>query len=305
MSPKVFSEELRAADQLHGGVVHEHVIDLDFRIFRLHFAGDLAPQAGGLQHVGLVHDREVLPAPAGVVEGQAEDALDLGTGVDAGVIGRVPAVLPSLLAEIHAAGEFPDAEEIGPVHEFGLQRGLVHEGLEGLHRTEVGVEPQLLADGQQSLLRPHFRRGVVVVFRVAHGAEQHGVARHAEGMRLGRIGIPAAVDGACADITIGIRGLVAEFPADGVSVSQCSTYDTGNHMTIVPNAEDHYLYVVYYKSTNNISISDCIAGMKIFYGTTWSDSVSKLDRFINDNYVPLAASVNSIIMLSIIQNNCY
>lgn len=89
-------------------------------------------------------------------------------------------------------------------------------------------------------------------------------------------------------------GTSAEFPADGVSVSQCSTYDTGNHMTIVPNAEDHYLYVVYYKSTNNISISDCIAGMKIFYGTTWSDSVSKLDRFINDNYVPLAASVNSI-----------
>ncbi len=158
----------------------------------------------------------MLPAAAGVFEGQAQDALHLRTAVDAGVIGRVSTVLPALLAEVHAPGEFPDAQEIGPVHELGLEGGLVHEGLEGLHGTEVRIQAQPLPDSQEALLRTDFRRRVVIVLGVAHGAEKHGVALHAQFVRFLRIGVPEPVDGAGAHVPVRVGHLMAETGAHGV-----------------------------------------------------------------------------------------
>ena len=145
-----------------------------------------------------------------------QDALHLGAGVDAGIVGGVAVVLPALLAEVHAAGEFADAQEIGAVHEFRLQRGLVHQGLEGLHRAEVRIQAQLLADGQQALFRADLGGRVIVIFGVADGSEEDGVAVHAEGVRLGGIGIPELVDGAGAYVSVRVGHLVPEAGAHGI-----------------------------------------------------------------------------------------
>ena len=43
-------------DQLHRGVVHQDVFQLDVgELGAMHLAHYLAPQTAGLQHVGLVH----------------------------------------------------------------------------------------------------------------------------------------------------------------------------------------------------------------------------------------------------------
>ena len=44
-------------DQLHGGVVHQHVLVLDIAVLLCQLVHHLPPQPGSLQHVGLVHAR--------------------------------------------------------------------------------------------------------------------------------------------------------------------------------------------------------------------------------------------------------
>ena len=229
-------EEFRSADEFHGCVVHEHVVHFDVRVGSFHSLGDLSPESGGLKYVGLVDHRQVLAPAAGELECQLEDALDLGTAVDVGVIGSVAAVLASLLSEVHSTGEFPDADEICSVHELGLQRRLVGEGLECLDRTDVGVEPEFLADCEETLLWTYLGCRVIVVFRVADGSEEHCVAGHADAVGLLRIRIPALIDCAGSHESLPVFNCVAEFSchcvyclhglpyhfrADAVSRHQC------------------------------------------------------------------------------------
>ena len=103
-----------------------------------------------------------------------------------------------LLAEIHAAGEFADAHEVGVAHQFLAQRREVEQGGKRLHRAYVGEETELLAHGEQALFRAHLGGGVVVVFGVAHGGEEHGVGLLARFECLFRERIAAGVDGRCA-----------------------------------------------------------------------------------------------------------
>ena len=65
MSPNMFSVRIvsksaRRGDELHGGVVDEHVLELDVgELARVQVADDLAPQPRGLEHVGLVDARDL------------------------------------------------------------------------------------------------------------------------------------------------------------------------------------------------------------------------------------------------------
>ena len=80
MSPNMFSVRItskcRGAEiELHGGVVDEHMLELDVReLARVQLADDLAPQPRGLQHVGLVDAGDLRPRGP---ERGARDALDL------------------------------------------------------------------------------------------------------------------------------------------------------------------------------------------------------------------------------------
>ena len=74
-------EVARRGDELHRGVSTSSVLELDVRVLlRRDAAHDLAPQAAGLEHVGLVDARDLRARGA---EGDARDALDLRGGVDA------------------------------------------------------------------------------------------------------------------------------------------------------------------------------------------------------------------------------
>ena len=99
-------ELVGAVHQLHGGVVHIHVGNGHFGVVGGHFGDYLAPQAGGFEHVGLVHAHEVLAAGHGGVEGHLGDAADLHFGIAFHVVGfgAVLAFAPAVFAEVDAAG---------------------------------------------------------------------------------------------------------------------------------------------------------------------------------------------------------
>jgi len=66
-------------------------------------------------------------------------------------VGRV-AVAPAL-AEVDPPGEFTHHQEVGPGDPLLLQRAGVDQGRRRLDRSEVGIEPERLADAEQPLFR--------------------------------------------------------------------------------------------------------------------------------------------------------
>jgi hypothetical protein len=71
-------KRLGRLDQLHGGVVHVHVLQFHVGVLLAHFGHHVLPELEGFQHVGLVHAGDLLAALAGGLEGDVGDALDLG-----------------------------------------------------------------------------------------------------------------------------------------------------------------------------------------------------------------------------------
>ena len=88
------------------------------------------------------------------------------------------------LAEVHAAGELADDEQVDALDDLGLEGGRVEEGGDRGHRAQVGPQAEAGADRQQTLLGPHIRRRDVPL-RAADGAEEDG--RGAAGL-LDRLG---------------------------------------------------------------------------------------------------------------------
>ena len=52
----------------------------------------------------------------------------------------------------------------------------MQQAFEGLHRTDVGEQTQLLAHSQQTLLRAYLSGRVVVELRITYGREEHSVS---------------------------------------------------------------------------------------------------------------------------------
>jgi hypothetical protein len=78
MLPVTITSKPWALDQLHGGVVHVHVLQLHVGVLLVHLGDHVLPELEGLQHVGLVHAGHLLAALARGLEGDMGDALDLG-----------------------------------------------------------------------------------------------------------------------------------------------------------------------------------------------------------------------------------
>ncbi len=79
-------------------------------------------------------------------------------------------------AEINAAGQFADDEQVKTVDQLALQRGGVGERRIADRRAQVRVEIEILAQPQQASLGPQLVRHFVP-FRPADGGEQDGVGR--------------------------------------------------------------------------------------------------------------------------------
>ena len=193
-------ELLGVPNELHGAVVHQHVLELHVSVAFLTVdpGHDLAPQLRGLEHVGLVHRGHAPSPPARGVEGHPGDPLDLRCGIDQGVDAAFGPVRPGRhplgLPEVDAAGQFPDHHQVGPFHHLGLESGSLRQGREQLHRPQVGEQAQLPAQGEQ---RPLGTDGIVqsVPLGSAHGAQDHRVAGLGQREDLVGQGPSVGVDG--------------------------------------------------------------------------------------------------------------
>src|SRR5206468_6590209 len=61
---------------------------------------------------------------------------------------------PPGLPEVEATRELADHHEVRPLDDRPLERGGVHEHWKALRRPQVGVEVQLLAQGEEPALGP-------------------------------------------------------------------------------------------------------------------------------------------------------
>ena len=136
------------------------------------------------------------------IEGDAADALDLVGVVDLRVDAALLAVAEVAdflgLAEIDAAGQFADDDDVEALDHLRLQRrGAGERGIAD-RRADVGVEREILAQAQQARLRPHLI-GHVGPFRAADRRQQHRVG----GLRARHVGVAdrlaMRVEGAAAD----------------------------------------------------------------------------------------------------------
>ena len=99
------------------------------------------PQAGGLQHIGLVHTGHVLAALHGHVKGHLGNPADLLLGILLDVVGggAQVCVLHALFPEVDAAGELPNHHDVQAAGQnFRLQGGGVRQLFKEQGGAEVG-----------------------------------------------------------------------------------------------------------------------------------------------------------------------
>ena len=203
------------ADQLHGSVVHVHVVQGDLRVVLGNLFHHASPQAGGVQNVGLVHAGDLLVPLHGHVKSHLGNAADLTLGVHLHVVGGGTHVglLGAALAEVDAAGELTDHHDVQTAGEdLGLQGRGIGQLLEDDGGTDVGKEAQLLADAQQSTLRT-LAAGEVVPLGAAHSAQQDGIGSLADVDGLLGQAAAGGIDGSAA----GQHGLGGEGVAELVA----------------------------------------------------------------------------------------
>ena len=157
------------ADELHAAGVGEHVGELD-----VGEAGACVAVTTSFQStpdfitLRFSIEQTRFAAHPRHLEGDGGDALDLEGVVDLGVDGALLAVAEVgdrlRLAEVDAAGQLADDQDVEPLDELALQRGEVGERVEALGRAQVGEEPEVLAQPQQAGLRAGRRRATLSHF---------------------------------------------------------------------------------------------------------------------------------------------
>src|SRR2546422_7528331 len=105
---------------------------------------------------------------------------------------------PPGLPEVEAARELADHHEVCPLDDRPLERGGVHEHRKALRRPQVGVEVQLLAQGEEPTLGPPLVRDGVPL-GAADGAEEDRVGPPAQVERPGSQRVPRRIDRGAAD----------------------------------------------------------------------------------------------------------
>jgi hypothetical protein len=181
-------ELLGPAHELHAASVGEDVVELDVLEFaRVHLVDHLVPEHAGLHHVALLHRGEMVAALLRQLEADPRDALDLVGVVDLGVDRALLAVAQIGdglgLAEIDAAGELAQDDDVEPFHHLALEARGFGERRVAHRRPDVGEQAEVLAQPQQARLRAHVIRHRVP-FRPADRAEDHRVGGLGLGHRV-------------------------------------------------------------------------------------------------------------------------
>ena len=136
-------ETLRVHHQIHACGIDDHLFALDIRVVAGDFTCHFEEQAGGrFEDVRLVDDGDLLaPFLTGQLEGKLDDALGPFAGDDAHRLGTL-VVIAALLTctRVHPFGVFTHRDDVDVVV-------TASGALEGDDRTHVGVEVELLAQG--------------------------------------------------------------------------------------------------------------------------------------------------------------
>ncbi len=154
----------------------------------------LVPEQARGHDIALVRRVNLVAALPCEVEGDAGDTLDLARRVEGGVDGALLAIGEGDdllgLAEIGAAGQFAQNEDVEALDQLALQaRGFGKRGIAD-GRAQVGEEVQLLPKLQDPRLGPDLESDLVPL-RPADRAEDDGIGRLGLGQR--RIGQRRAV----------------------------------------------------------------------------------------------------------------
>ncbi len=172
-------DDVEVAGDVHD--VHRHgvdelVLEGDVGVVLCDLGDGGAPELGDLEDVGLVDGGDLLAALAGEFEGYASYADDLFAGVAHGVDGFVGVTIPPAgLAEVEAAEQLADEEDVDVFGDFGAQGRAGGKGSVGDGGTQIGEASEGLADLQEAGFGT-LVGAERVEFVVADGTEEDGVA---------------------------------------------------------------------------------------------------------------------------------
>ena len=191
---------------MHRGVVGEHVGQVDLRVFGVaHGLHLLAPQQPGLHDVGLVSAAHPPRSIPGQIERDPCHPADFAGGIDMGVdpAPGVPFARHAAgLAEIDAAGQLANEQDIEAGDDLGLERRRVDQRGEGPRRAQVGEYAHAGAQGQQPCLGPHGIR-LPGPLRPADRAHQHRIGGLGGSKRCRRQRHPVDIDCRAAEARLG------------------------------------------------------------------------------------------------------
>ena len=159
----------------------------------------------------------MLLALLGGLEGHLQDALNLRTRIDVGIVSLVIVLI--FLSEIHSTRQFTDDYEVSTLQQFVLQGTLVQQTVESSHRTHVGKKAELLTHSQQALLWTNLCRRIIVILQVANGSKQHRIGTHADFVSGIGIGIANLINGMGTDNGFLVSKLVTELCCDSIEHS--------------------------------------------------------------------------------------
>ncbi len=183
VAKEVFAEQNievgRAADDLHGGVVHVEEVEGDVGVICRDVADGAAPELRSFQDVGFIYEGEFFAAGACGLKGDVGDAFNLVGVINHGVHGTFATMLGGAsafgLAKVETAGEFAHDEDVETEGgDVGAQwAGVGKFGVEA-SRAEVGEELEVFADGEQGGALGLLVGGQGFPLGAADGAEENG-----------------------------------------------------------------------------------------------------------------------------------
>ena len=198
--------------ELHGGVVHVHVLELHVGIDGAHRGDGAAPELRTAEDVGLVHGAKAARTGLGAGERKGGDALDFGRGIGFGVKGALDPIFldGAALAEVHATGQLAHDFEIEIPEAVLFQRRDTAQGFDHLYGAQIDEEAESFAQVEQAVFRA-LAGGKRIPLGSADCAEKNGVRFLASIQRFVGERSARLIDGGAADKHLHKRELVLKF----------------------------------------------------------------------------------------------
>ena len=174
--------------------------ELHIRILFGNADDGLSPQAGGFQHVGLVHAAQLVAALLSHFKSHTGNALDFRHRIFFRIKSGGLAVFfaASPLSEVNAAGQLTNHQHVDALADnLRLQRRSFPQGFKNHGRAQVCKQAQRGADAQQALFGA-VAAGLGVPLGAAHSTQQGSVCVFADGDCLFRQGHTGGVDSSAA-----------------------------------------------------------------------------------------------------------